>query len=91
MVLFLQSPLSNCVVSKSLYISALWGKCPCVCTRSVLYEHNVHSNYELYLTSDRYRQLMIPYLSATTGAVGTALVLNKVAKVRQAERGSLWM
>ena len=24
---------------------------------------------------------MIPYLSATTGAVGTALVLNKVAKV----------
>ena len=25
---------------------------------------------------------MIPYLSATTGAVGTALVLNKVAKVR---------
>ena len=59
------------------------GKTP-LCLYSVLYAHNVHLNYELSIipTFDCYRQLMIPYLSATTGAVGTALVLNKVAKVR---------
>ena len=33
---------------------------------------------------------MIPYLSATTGAVGTALVLNKVAKVRHG-RGRIFV
>ena len=33
------------------------------------------------LVCDHCRQLMVPYLSATTGAVGTALALNKVAKV----------